>query len=407
MNLQEHIAGKSGTIRLAPDEYRGPLVISKPCEIDGRGATIWCEKGPVITVRAPHVTLRNLRIEITGPDPDAPALAVEASGTVLHHVEVYGGVSGLGPESGPLSLPRTIDLGTFAADRRNVFVRRLTLPAPARVRTDLSGLRVEPAYLPAGETALRIVTDELRSGTSVFGEIFLDSGITRRIYVRGHALAGAPQAEEGSLPDPAAPPAKSRGQQSVPPRPAAEADTSGKRNALPRPAAAGAALRKGERCVVPSASGERTEIRLAGAPPNADIDCYVFCLDSSGKVRSDEDLIFFGQPTAQNGAVRLLPEGAGPGASIEPAALDPDVERLQIVFSRYSEQKGARSPQMRMEASYGADTRPYPLPDLGGARTVTAAHLYRHGGGWKLWTADHRSQEGIEALCRSLGVEVA
>lgn len=382
MTLQELADSGSGTIRLPPDEYPGPLVISKPCTIDGCGATVWSESGPVVTVRAPGVTLENLRIEVTGDAADRDALVCEAPGTVLRNVEVYGSVRGVPEESGRWELPRTIDLGTFAAGERNVFVRHLPLPGAAAVRAELAGVQVEPDRLPAGGGEIRIVTDALRSGTCVYGGVFLDSALTRRIYIRGCAEAGAPVIMQAS------------GRPSDPPA----------RRTSPSPSRGrSAGLRRGERR---SIAGE-VEVRLAGAH-GAVPDCYVFCLAADGKVRNDADLVFFGQPESPGGAVRLLAESSGPGAVFSLDKAPPDLKRFVVAFSCYDDVPltGERA-DLRIEVAAADGTLAYPLTELGRSRTVSAVELYRRDNGWRLWVTDHRSRDGIQKLCTEYGVEVA
>lgn len=379
MTLQELVDGKGRAVRLSPDEYEGPLVIRHPCTIDGGGSTVWCAQGPVVTVRADNVVLENLRIELTGQSGDQCALRCERPGTVLRNVEVYGLACGCGFPAEPLSVPRTVDLGVFAAEKRNVFVQPLTLPAPARVRAGIVGMQVEPRELPAGASELRITTGELRSGTSVYGEIFLDGAVMRRMYLRGRAEKGAPVHEAGP---------------------------SGRQAAIPQAAARRAesdavTLHKGERRDL--AAGGDVEIRLEGAADPGNIDCYVFCLGANGKVRGDSGLIFFGQERSPDGSVRIL--RGTPGAIISPARAETAIDRIVVAFSAYSGTLPAGGrPEVSVAA--GGSVMLYPLTEYGGIRTVTALHLYRRGNGWRLWCTDHRSREGIEALCAEYGVEV-
>ncbi|MBD5558904.1 MAG: hypothetical protein HDQ87_00875 [Clostridia bacterium] len=376
--LQERVESGGSLVRLKPDEYRGPLVISKPCTVDGSGSTIWSETGPVLCVKSPGVTLQNMRIEVTGPGRNETALQCDAPGTVLKNVEVYGAVAGV-PGEENAAVPRTIDLGIFAAGRPNTFVRRLMLPAPTRLRADLAGVRVEPGMLERGKAELRISTGEMAPGTSVYGEIFLESAVQRRIYVRGRAEEGAPQISEAS-------------ERALP--------AHRKTDAPRRQQAGSALLRKGERRDIPGETA--VEVRLTGVPP-AGVDAYVFCLGAGEKVRRDEDLIFFGQLSSPDGAVRVLPDGIAVRLNL--GKLDPDTERLVIAFSGYEQAIPRGEAELIVKA--GGEVLTYSLTDLGGTRTVAALELYRRGSGWKVWVTDYRSQAGIEALCAQYGVEIA
>lgn len=65
--LQRQLEECGGRLRLMPGEYEGPVRITRPCEIDGNGATVWAACGPVLTAASPGVTLKNLRVEVTEP----------------------------------------------------------------------------------------------------------------------------------------------------------------------------------------------------------------------------------------------------------------------------------------------------------------------------------------------------
>ena len=73
-------------------------------------------------------------------------------------------------------------------------------------------------------------------------------------------------------------------------------------------------LRKGERLAL---TDDRVEVRLTGAAPGGDLDCYVFLLDKQNKVQGDQDLVFFGQPSSPDGSVTVVDGASGPGVDIQ------------------------------------------------------------------------------------------
>lgn len=84
-------SNSSGDFTLSPGEYEGPLVVERPCVVDGRGSTLWAKKGPVLVVSAPNVTIRNLRVEVTGnPEGREAFTAIKTSdpNTKLENIEV-------------------------------------------------------------------------------------------------------------------------------------------------------------------------------------------------------------------------------------------------------------------------------------------------------------------------------
>ena len=377
MKLQDVIDRGGIDVRLTPGEYEGPLVISRPCVLQGSGATVWCEHGPVVTIRADHVRIDNLRIEVTGTGGSMTALACMAHDTLLREVEVYGAVSGLGIEDGGQSIPRTLSLGTFAAGHENVFIRHIYLPAPTNVTSYIAGVRVEPDRLPAGKAELRVVTDQLPPGTCVWGDIVLQSGVRRRIYLRGCAVEGAPIVMDRS-------------------------SDVGSGASVRTPRANRTGLRKGERR---SVRGSTVRVSLEGVTKN--MDCYVFLLDSADKVRRDRDLVFFGNRDAYGGAVRLLSEQQAPGAEVELQGVPASVQRIVVAFSLYEAVgTGDVWTGRTVVVNVDEDTFAYALKAAPKVRTITAVHLYRRGSEWRMWTTDHQTEEDISGLCQLYGVHV-
>ena len=91
--IQEEFNKSSGDFLLSPGEYEGPLLIDRPCVVDGQHSTIWANCGPVVIVDSPSVTLKNLRIEVTGSqEKEHPAVSLKLNhqGTKLENVEING-----------------------------------------------------------------------------------------------------------------------------------------------------------------------------------------------------------------------------------------------------------------------------------------------------------------------------
>lgn len=164
-------------------------------------------------------------------------------------------------------------------------------------------------------------------------------------------------------------------------------------------------LRKGERR--PLNAGD-LEIRLTGAAPGGDLDCYVFLLGKDSRVRNDRDLIFFGQDSSPDGSVRVVNGVSGPGTDISLGRIPQNLDGIVVAFAL-----GVDAPPeatwkggtVVLEDREGTFT--YPVPADGKTRSVNALRLYRHDGGWKLWITDHRSIRGITELCDEYGVDVA
>ncbi len=55
------------TVTLGRGEFGGPIAVDKPLVLEGKGAVIWAREGPVVTVSAGGVVLRNVSVEVTVP----------------------------------------------------------------------------------------------------------------------------------------------------------------------------------------------------------------------------------------------------------------------------------------------------------------------------------------------------
>jgi len=233
-------AGPGGTLKLeARKEFKGPLVLRKPIIIQGQNATIWAAKGPVLTIEVSGVVLQNLNVEIT---EDAAALTGEAAcavvvrsdlGVTLDHVAVRGNVLGLAGEAGEWRYPRTLRLGTLKANHPHTFKVRLASPVPCTLRSEITGLHVEPQAVSPGHAEVTLRFEPLAVGTRLRnGFVLLQTPLlTRRIAVTGFvpmtdtaaAVVGSGQLVydgwDSASAKPPPPPAESHVQATPPPPP--------------------------------------------------------------------------------------------------------------------------------------------------------------------------------------------
>ncbi|WP_413758981.1 TerD family protein [Streptomyces sp. MMBL 11-3] len=167
-------------------------------------------------------------------------------------------------------------------------------------------------------------------------------------------------------------------------------------------------LRKGENTEVGSAR-ITAELHNLGDP--VDLSALLVAVD--GKVRSDDDLVFYNQPSAESGAVRHLAADAGSPERIEmdPAALPVDVHRVVLVGSCDPDDatrtfRDVKEVLMRV-VQHGADPvcfRPPALTD--GERAVLLVEIYRRGPTWKLRAIGQGYANGLAGLATDFGIEV-
>jgi stress response protein SCP2 len=147
--------------------------------------------------------------------------------------------------------------------------------------------------------------------------------------------------------------------------------------------------------------------------PGVDADLSAFLTTAAGKVRSDDDFVFYNQPSGGGGAVRHLGKSTRGGATvdqvrIDPAALPADVEKVVIgasldgagSFGALSglavevAAEGAAAPAVRCELAAGPET------------ALVFAEVYRRGAEWKVRAVGQGFTNGLAGMATDVGVSV-
>ena len=190
----------NGTMTLMPREYPGPVNLSGSMTLDGQGSTVWSQKGPVIFCQVPGITLRNLRIEVTG-DADASsgdddcALKVQPGCTpTLENVEVRGSVSGIPEEEGDWRCPRAVAIGAIPFGSEHDLIIRIWVPVPCEISSRISGLEVQPHKLEPGTNEVTLHLERLAKDTLLSGYLFVSTPhLKRSISVSGSVSGAKPK----------------------------------------------------------------------------------------------------------------------------------------------------------------------------------------------------------------------
>lgn len=403
--IQEQFNSNSdGSFVLTPGEYEGPLVVDRACVIDGRQSTLWANYGPVLLISVPNVTVKNLRIEVTGSPTDENArIAIKTSDpyTKLENIEVRGNVIGLPQEAESWDLPGIISLGEFASNKGNTFTVRLQAPSEAALDSKVKDLRISPTHLSIGQNSLILTTDELRDNTILYGEIMVRSAVSRRIYVIGKALKDAP-VHDVALPVISGPTVSLPVQMDPPAEVIAPqvADTNVQ------------LIKRGQRISVKELQSSQIKIiyEHQSAASGMDIDSYCFMLRDNGKVSCDEDLIFFGNTEAADHSIKSTSADSKPLVLIDLEKVNAAVSKIAVCYSIYgddSSQNFSRvsSPMIRI---FGGDKEVFrfDLKDLTKEKTVVAVEIYRYKGEWKMNFVGAGYNSGLRQLCEGYGVAV-
>ena len=193
-------APAGGVLVLPRNEYQGPATIRKALVVEGNGSTLWGRTGPVLHVAHAGVELRNVGVEATcqdgGGDADVALEIAPGCTPRLEGVQVRGRVRGLEQEMGEWALPGSLSLGAIPPRQRNEFRLALRVPVACRLTSAVSGVRLHPEHLPAGEHQVTLFVEGVGSETLIAGEIVLHSPHLQRAI----ALTGSTVGAEGSAP---------------------------------------------------------------------------------------------------------------------------------------------------------------------------------------------------------------
>ncbi|MFJ1924136.1 MULTISPECIES: TerD family protein [unclassified Streptomyces] len=147
-----------------------------------------------------------------------------------------------------------------------------------------------------------------------------------------------------------------------------------------------------------------------------DVDASALLLGSDGRVRSDEDFVFYNQPRHPSGLVRRLPKrslATGLTDTIEAdlGALDPSVDQVVIAASS----DGASFEQVRdlsimlfdAAAAGGEPLAVFEIrPETGAETAIICGELYRRGDGWKFRAVGQGYPTGLVGLATAFGISV-
>ncbi|MFB7450875.1 TerD family protein [Streptomyces sp. NPDC056194] len=161
----------------------------------------------------------------------------------------------------------------------------------------------------------------------------------------------------------------------------------------------------------------RAVLRWTPGPGVPDVDASALLLGPSGRVRSDEDFVFYNQPRHPSGLVRRLPkkrvaEGLTDTVEADLAGLDVSVDRVVIAAS--SDGGTFRSVSdlqiLLYDAVAGAEREPLALFDVtaetGEETAVICGELYRRGDGWKFRAVGQGYPTGLVGLATDFGISV-
>lgn len=166
------------------------------------------------------------------------------------------------------------------------------------------------------------------------------------------------------------------------------------------------------------ATAVRAVVRWAPGPGGEVVDASALLLDAEGRVRSDEDFVFYNQPRHPSGTVwslgkRRLPDGDGVSDTIQAnlAAIDPAVHRVLIVASAENRPfEGVRDLRVLLYDAAVPDGEPYASfdvrPETGAETALICGELYRRKTDWKFRALGEGYSNGLIGLATDFGIMV-
>lgn len=157
-----------------------------------------------------------------------------------------------------------------------------------------------------------------------------------------------------------------------------------------------------------------------------DLDEAAFLLGENGKVLKDEDFVFYNNLDGRNGAVvhtgdNLTGEGEGDDEVIliDFTKVPDEIKKIAITVTIHEAvQRGQNFGQVsnayvrvarrsNKDDMTGIEELKYDLMEEFSIETaIVVCEIYRHGNDWKFNAVGSGYQGGLEALCRSFGINV-
>ncbi|MFT3661840.1 MAG: TerD family protein [Gordonia sp. (in: high G+C Gram-positive bacteria)] len=183
------------------------------------------------------------------------------------------------------------------------------------------------------------------------------------------------------------------------------------------PPVAGIELQRGQNVALPDPA--QSELHVEFRFSDADADLAILLVDGAGHVLSDDDFLFYNNPVARDGTVRLLGKTGGPDGVVEsaviyPRASQPEVRRIVVAASMDVAAgltfAAIRRPVLTVRGPTG-DTWSFVPPAEPTVRAFVLLEVYLRelpdgGTQWKLRAVGQGWDEGLAALARAFGVDV-
>ncbi|MFJ8092412.1 TerD family protein [Streptomyces griseofuscus] len=160
----------------------------------------------------------------------------------------------------------------------------------------------------------------------------------------------------------------------------------------------------------------RAVLRWTPGTSVPDVDASALLLGPGGRVRSDEDFVFYNQPRHPSGKVwrlgkKRVTEGLTDTIQAELTGVEPDIGRILLVASADGITFD-RVPNLSVTLydAAVADGEPWAVfeikPETGAETAMICGELYRRGEGWKFRALGEGYSNGLKGLATDFGISV-
>ncbi|MEU9416941.1 TerD family protein [Streptomyces sp. NPDC051000] len=176
------------------------------------------------------------------------------------------------------------------------------------------------------------------------------------------------------------------------------------------------AMQKGSNIPV-AAVAVRAVLRWTTGPEVPDVDASALLVGADGRVRSDEDFVFYNQPRHPSGAVwrlgkKQIGDAITDAVQADLRAVTPSVDRILVVASAedvpFQRVRDLRILLYDATPSGGAEPLAYfeVRPETGAETALICGELYRRGDGWKFRALGEGYSDGLVGLATDHGISV-
>ncbi|WP_184569080.1 TerD family protein [Streptomyces zagrosensis] len=139
------------------------------------------------------------------------------------------------------------------------------------------------------------------------------------------------------------------------------------------------------------------------------LDVSGLLLTANGKVRSDDDFVFYNQPNGPGVSHRAAAGGVGDSITVDTAAVPADIEKIVVTASLDAPGAtfaGTEPTATVRGADDGSVIASFTPPQLGAETALVVVEVYRRAGVWKVRAVGQGYANGLSGIATDFGVSV-